>query len=146
MGGRDAIGSLAVKATRRDRIEIVTGDRDLVQLVRDPVVKLLFTRCGVSDLDQMDEARVEEKFGVAAFRYAEFAILRGDPSDSPASAASARRPRAHSSRPIRAWTPSWPTLARRNARAPSSAGLRASVRGSSSTPSTSTRCKLLSRS
>lgn len=77
----DAIGSLAARATGRDRVEIVTGDRDLVQLVRDPVVKLLFTRRGVSDLDELDEARVVEKYGVPASRYADFAILRGDPSD-----------------------------------------------------------------
>lgn len=77
----DAIGSLASRATRRDRLEVVTGDRDLVMLVRDPVVKLLFTRRGVSDLDELDEARVKEKYGVPASRYAEFAILRGDPSD-----------------------------------------------------------------
>lgn len=77
----DAIGSLAAKAGGRDRIEIVTGDRDLVQLVRDPVVRLLFTRRGVSNLDEMDEARVFEKYGVPASRYGDFAILRGDPSD-----------------------------------------------------------------
>lgn len=77
----DAIGSLAADAARRDRVEIVTGDRDLVMLVRDPVVRLLFTRRGVSDLDELDETRVREKYGVPASRYAEFAILRGDPSD-----------------------------------------------------------------
>ncbi|MGH2740843.1 MAG: 5'-3' exonuclease [Actinomycetota bacterium] len=77
----DAIGSLAARAKGRDRIEIVTGDRDLVQLVRDPIVKLLFTRRGVSDLDELDEARVLDKYGVPASRYADFAILRGDPSD-----------------------------------------------------------------
>jgi 5'-3' exonuclease len=77
----DAIGSLAAGATRRDRVEIVTGDRDLIQLVRDPVVRVLITRRGVSDLDELDEARVREKYGVPASRYADFAVLRGDPSD-----------------------------------------------------------------
>jgi len=64
-----------------DRIEIVSGDRDLLQLVRDPVVTLLFTVRGVSELHEFDEAAVARKYGVPADRYGEFAILRGDPSD-----------------------------------------------------------------
>ncbi len=69
-------------AKPRDRIEIVSGDRDLIQLVRDPAVKLLFTIRGVSDLLELDEPAVLEKYGVPASRYAEFAILRGDASDA----------------------------------------------------------------
>jgi 5'-3' exonuclease len=41
----------------------------------------LFTIKGVSELHEFDEAAVLEKYGVPASRYAEFAILRGDPSD-----------------------------------------------------------------
>lgn len=77
----DAIASLCAGAADADRIEIVSGDRDLIQLVRDPAVKLLFTVRGVSDLLELDEAAVLERYGVPASRYAEFAILRGDPSD-----------------------------------------------------------------
>jgi 5'-3' exonuclease len=77
----DAIGAFCVEATDDDRIEIVSGDRDLIQLVRDPVVTLLFTLRGVSDLGVYDEAGVLAKYSVPANRYAEFAILRGDPSD-----------------------------------------------------------------
>lgn len=77
----DAIGSVCADALETDRIEIVSGDRDLIQLVRDPVVKLLFTLRGVSELGEFDEASVLAKYGVPAGRYAEFAILRGDPSD-----------------------------------------------------------------
>jgi 5'-3' exonuclease len=77
----DAIGVLTAKPKRGDRFDIVTGDRDLIQLVRDPVVRVLFTVRGVSDLRVLDEAGVMERFGVPAARYAEFAILRGDPSD-----------------------------------------------------------------
>jgi 5'-3' exonuclease len=78
----DAIGALCVQAAPNDRIEIVSGDRDLIQLVRDPAVKLLLTVRGVSELAELDEAGVLERMGVPANRYAEFAILRGDPSDS----------------------------------------------------------------
>ncbi len=77
----DAIGTLCAAAGRKDRIDIVTGDRDLIQLVHDPVVRVLFTLRGVTELRVLDEAGVLEKYGVPASRYAEFAILRGDPSD-----------------------------------------------------------------
>ncbi|MGZ5301601.1 MAG: 5'-3' exonuclease [Actinomycetota bacterium] len=77
----DAIGALCVDARDDDRFEMVSGDRDLIQLVRDPSVRLLFTVRGVSELLELDEAAVLAKYGVPASRYAEFAILRGDPSD-----------------------------------------------------------------
>src|SRR5437763_8391113 len=77
----DAIGTLCARAARGDRFDIVTGDRDLIQLVRDPVVRVLFTVRGVSDLRVLDEAGVLAKYGVPASRYADFATLRGDPSD-----------------------------------------------------------------
>jgi 5'-3' exonuclease len=77
----DAIGVLTAKPKKSDRFDIVTGDRDLIQLVRDPTVRVLFTVRGVSDLRVLDEAGVLERFGVPADRYLEFAILRGDPSD-----------------------------------------------------------------
>ena len=77
----DALGTLCASARSRDRVDIVTGDRDLIQCVRDPSVRVLFTRRGVSQIDELDEAGVQAKFGVPASRYADFAILRGDPSD-----------------------------------------------------------------
>jgi 5'-3' exonuclease len=78
----DAIGGLCKEAGHDDRFEMVSGDRDLIQLVRDPSVRLLFTVRGVSELLELDEAAVLAKYGVPASRYAEFAILRGDPSDA----------------------------------------------------------------
>ncbi|MGZ8629888.1 MAG: 5'-3' exonuclease [Actinomycetota bacterium] len=77
----DAIGGLCARGAVGDRFEIVSGDRDLLQLVHDPDVRVLFTVRGVSDLREFDEAEVLEAYGVPADRYAEFAILRGDPSD-----------------------------------------------------------------
>jgi 5'-3' exonuclease len=77
----DAIGAFCIEARPTDRLEIVSGDRDLIQVVRDPVVKLLFTIRGVSELLELDEGTVLERYGVPASRYADFAILRGDPSD-----------------------------------------------------------------
>ncbi|MEP7059094.1 MAG: 5'-3' exonuclease H3TH domain-containing protein [Actinomycetota bacterium] len=78
----DAIGAFCADARPDDRFEIVSGDRDLIQLVHDPEIKLLFTVRGVSDLYEFDEAGVLAKYGVPAARYVEFAILRGDPSDA----------------------------------------------------------------
>jgi 5'-3' exonuclease len=77
----DAIGALAARGGRGDRFDVVTGDRDLLQLVHDPEVRVLFTVRGVSELREFDEAGVLEHYGVPASRYADFATLRGDPSD-----------------------------------------------------------------
>lgn len=79
----DAIGTLCAQAQARDHLAIVSGDRDLMQLVRDgdPSVRLLYTVKGVSELAVCDEETVHARYGVAPSRYVDFAILRGDPSD-----------------------------------------------------------------
>ena len=79
----DVIGTLCAQAAPDDEIDVVTGDRDLIQLVRDepPSVRVLFTVKGVSELACYDEAGVEAKYGLPPRRYVDFAILRGDPSD-----------------------------------------------------------------
>jgi len=77
----DVIGTIATAAGDEERVAVVTGDRDLFQLVRDPVVTVLFPRKGTSDLVHMDEAAVRAKCGVPPGRYVDFATLRGDPSD-----------------------------------------------------------------
>ncbi len=82
----DAIATLATLAPPGAKVDIVTGDRDLLQLVRDgadgtAAIRVLFTVKGVSELAVFDETAVRDKYGVPAERYADFAILRGDPSD-----------------------------------------------------------------
>ena len=77
----DAIGTLCAELSEGDRVDIVTGDRDLIQLVRDGAVRVLFTVRGVSNLARFDEAGVRAKYGIPPSRYADFATLRGDPSD-----------------------------------------------------------------
>jgi len=77
----DAIGALCSRSPQGTTTDIGTGDRDLIQLVHDPVVRVLFTLRGVTELRILDEAGVLAKYGVPASRYAEFATLRGDPSD-----------------------------------------------------------------
>ena len=76
----DVIGTLAGRA--KGPVDIVTGDRDLFQLVDDARgVRVLYPRKGVGDCDLVDEELIREKYGVRADRYADFAALRGDASD-----------------------------------------------------------------
>ncbi len=76
----DVIGTLATDAGMP--VDIVTGDRDLFQLVDDEAsVRVLYVARGVSKHDRVDEAWVREKYGIEARQYADFATLRGDASD-----------------------------------------------------------------
>lgn len=61
-------------------VDIVTGDRDLFQLV-SPAVRVLYTARGVSKHDVVDEAWVQAKYGIRAGQYVDFAVMRGDASD-----------------------------------------------------------------
>jgi 5'-3' exonuclease len=60
-------------------IEIASGDRDLFALVEDPRVRVLYPE--KSGLAVIDEAEVTRRYDIPGRRYADFAILRGDPSD-----------------------------------------------------------------
>jgi 5'-3' exonuclease len=75
----DVIATLAVRA--RERVEIVSGDRDLFALVRDPDVRVLYPLTGVSKLLEVDEAEITRRYGIPGRAYGDFALLRGDPSD-----------------------------------------------------------------
>jgi len=76
----DVIGTLATDAGMP--VEIVTGDRDLFQLVDDSLgVRVLYTARGVGRHERVTEAVVREKYDVDANQYADFATLRGDNSD-----------------------------------------------------------------
>jgi 5'-3' exonuclease len=76
----DVIGTLATRAT--GAVEIVTGDRDLFQLVDDKApVRIVYVVKGVANREIIDEAEVARRYGIPGRAYAEFATLRGDPSD-----------------------------------------------------------------
>ncbi|HEX6844139.1 MAG TPA: DNA polymerase I [Actinomycetota bacterium] len=84
----DAIGTLAAQASDAgvDAV-IVTADRDFFQLVRDRAeprgaITVLYNRRGISEIDRMDEAAVEERYGVTPTRYLEYVALKGDTSDN----------------------------------------------------------------
>nr|WP_181641923.1 5'-3' exonuclease [Nocardioides massiliensis] len=76
----DVIGTLATGAGMP--VDIVTGDRDLFQLVDDAAeVRVLYTARGVGRHERVDTAWVVGKYGVLPQQYADFATLRGDTSD-----------------------------------------------------------------
>ena len=76
----DVIGALATRA--EVPVDIVTGDRDLFQLADDARgIRIVYTARGMSNLELVDDAAVFSKYGVHADQYADFAVLRGDPSD-----------------------------------------------------------------
>ncbi|WP_431803865.1 5'-3' exonuclease [Microbacterium sp. bgisy203] len=76
----DVIASFASQASTP--VDVVTGDRDLFQLVDDASgVRVIYTGRGMSNLDVLDDAAVVAKYGVLPRQYADFAVLRGDASD-----------------------------------------------------------------
>jgi 5'-3' exonuclease len=76
----DVIATLAARAAQP--VDVVTGDRDLFQLVDDEAqVRVLYIARGVGNHERVDDAWVHAKYGVHAAQYADYATLRGDASD-----------------------------------------------------------------
>jgi 5'-3' exonuclease len=76
----DVIATLAARTTTP--VDVVTGDRDLFQLVDDSrQVRVLYTIRGLARLEVVDEAAITKKYDIPGRAYADFAVLRGDPSD-----------------------------------------------------------------
>lgn len=76
----DVIGTLATQA--RMPVDVVTGDRDLFQLIDDTRgVRIVYTARGMSNLEVMTEASVVARYGILPRQYADFATMRGDASD-----------------------------------------------------------------
>ena len=73
----DVIASLC--ALVDGTVEIASGDRDLFALVEGQRVRILYPE--KSGLSVIDEDEVARRYGIPGRRYADFAILRGDPSD-----------------------------------------------------------------
>ncbi|WP_091605252.1 5'-3' exonuclease [Arthrobacter koreensis] len=76
----DVIGSYAAQASMP--VDVVTGDRDLFQVIDDAAgVRVLYTAGGMKNLKIMDDAAVVAKYRVLPEQYADYATLRGDSSD-----------------------------------------------------------------
>ncbi len=79
----DIVATLANRAfNRNDDVMVVSGDRDTFQLVRDPHIRVLYNKRGVSEYDLYDERGIGERTGVPPNLYVQYAALRGDPSDN----------------------------------------------------------------
>ncbi|RRO18404.1 5'-3' exonuclease [Saccharopolyspora rhizosphaerae] len=81
----DVIGALADRE-RTDPVEVVTGDRDLFQLVRaEPQVRVIYIGAGLAKAQDYGPEELAAKYALSPQRagadYAEMAVLRGDPSD-----------------------------------------------------------------
>ena len=76
----DVIGTLA--STAPMPVDVVTGDRDLFQVVDDDrEVRVLYIARGVGRHERVDNAWVKAKYDIPAARYVDYAVLRGDASD-----------------------------------------------------------------
>jgi 5'-3' exonuclease len=76
----DVIGTLA--STAPMPVDVVTGDRDLFQVVDDERhVRVLYTARGVGKHEVVDNAWVQQKYGIPAAAYVDYATMRGDASD-----------------------------------------------------------------
>jgi DNA polymerase I len=78
----DLIATLATEAAAEKMdVLVVTGDRDVLQLVSDRVTALM-TRRGITEMTRFTPEAVQEKYGLSPSQYPDFAALRGDPSDN----------------------------------------------------------------
>ncbi len=78
----DILATITKRAEKEGaEILICTGDRDSFQLVSQATT-VLYPKRGVSEMARMTPDAVQEKYGMSADQYPDFAALRGDPSDN----------------------------------------------------------------
>ena len=97
----DVIGTLSKDAGMP--VDVVTGDRDLFQLVDDDAeVRILYIARGVGRHERVTNSVVQEKYGIDGRQYADFAALRGDASDGlPGRERDRREDRGHAAAALR---------------------------------------------
>ena len=59
----------------------MTGDRDALQLV-SPLTRVRLTKKGISELDEYDEGKIWDRYGITPRQYTDFKGMTGDPSDN----------------------------------------------------------------
>lgn len=78
----DILATMAKQAEKTDfDVTIVTGDRDMFQLI-SPGVKIMTTRRGITDIVVYDKDRLHERYGIPPERVVDMLSLKGDPSDN----------------------------------------------------------------
>lgn len=80
----DVIGTIATRAAKKkiDQVIIVTGDRDILQLVRDEKVYVYMPTKGLSEAKLYDEKEVKSRLGVSPKNLIDYKALAGDASDN----------------------------------------------------------------
>lgn len=78
----DLIGTLSHQAKEKGlETVILTGDRDLLQLINQKV-KILMPITGITNSVLMDSQKVEDKYGIKPSQVIDYKALVGDPSDN----------------------------------------------------------------
>ncbi|PWA05457.1 DNA polymerase I [Pueribacillus theae] len=78
----DVIGTLSKQAEDENwEVKVITGDKDLLQLVSDRV-SVALTRKGITDVDTYDPVALRERYGIDASQIIDMKSLMGDPSDN----------------------------------------------------------------
>ncbi len=81
----DLIGTLTKKITEKHTditCIVVTGDKDLLQLIDDNKIEVYLLKKGMSDFELFNEAHMQEKFGFSPAQMIDYKSLRGDASDN----------------------------------------------------------------
>lgn len=79
----DVLATLADRARQQNvECKIITADKDLLQVVQDPFVRVLLSKRGVSEYDAYDESFVQARYGVRPDRFVDYRALTGDSSDA----------------------------------------------------------------
>jgi len=79
----DVIGTLSVSASNQSiKTTVVTGDTDLLQLVKEESVMVLFTRKGITQMDRFGPGKLKEQYGLEPAQMIDYKALKGDPSDN----------------------------------------------------------------
>jgi len=77
----DIIGSAACQNAGRYEVSILSSDRDLLQLI-GPHVKLWMMKKGISEMDEVDEARLYQEYQLTPPQVIDWKALAGDASDN----------------------------------------------------------------
>ncbi|MBT4153106.1 MAG: DNA polymerase I [Candidatus Magasanikbacteria bacterium] len=78
----DVIGTLAEQTEKEGQVIIVTGDKDMLQLVNNEHVGVFLLQRGMSDYQLYDRAAVQNRFGFGPEMVTDYKALMGDPSDN----------------------------------------------------------------
>jgi len=76
----DCIGTIASSADESTKVSVVSGDKDLLQLLK-PNVDIWLVKKGYGEYEQFTLTRFEEEYGITPNQFIDVKGLMGDPSD-----------------------------------------------------------------